>query len=235
VALYTSNFTPPTAPLSPSANIAYSGPANTVLLLSGTNAGAYDSTMINDFINYNGVSVSSNNKQYGTNSYYFNGSNYLMVPVPVNKPFSFAADFTIEFWANTLSYAGSGGASLTWLSGTNSAGNWLFLGDTAGAYFYSSGSQALATTSLTNSTSDGWVHWAVSRSAGTIKIFKNGTSYGTTTNSGNFTLNNSVLYIGSSSASTGYFTGYMQDIRITNGVCRYTANFTVPSTTFLAQ
>ena len=232
-ALYTPNFTPPTAPFNPSANIAYSGPANTVLLLSGTNVGAYDSTMINDFVDVGSVSVNSNVKQYGTNSYYFNGSSYLTVLA--NKSFStFPGDFTIEFWANTLSYSTSGGASMTWLSGTNSSGNWLFLGDTAGVYFYFSTS-AVLTATVTNSTSDGWVHWAVSRSAGTLKIFKNGTSYGSVSTSTNYTINNSVLYIGSQSASTGYFTGYMQDLRITNGVGRYTSNFTVPSTPFLAQ
>jgi hypothetical protein len=36
-------------------------------------------------------------------------------------------------------------------------------------------------------------------------------------------------------AQTGYFSGYMQEFRITSGVARYTTNFTVPTAAFPNQ
>jgi len=231
-ALYTTNFTPPTAPLLPTANIAYSGPANTALLLSGTNVGAYDSTMINDFINVGGVSVNSNVKQYGINSYYFNGSSYLYQANSVNLQ-SGTGDFTLESWIYPTNVSGSqtvievGRAS----SGTTPG----FQIDIISGVFYVYYGSTIASSITGSSASNGtWYHVAVSRASGSLRFFINGTQVGSTgTDNTNYT--QGYLWIGANPGGSSYFTGYLQDVRFTKGYARYTSNFTVPSTPFLTQ
>jgi hypothetical protein len=67
--------------------------------------------------------------------------------------------------------------------------------------------------------------------AGTTRGFLNGSLNASGTyNVGN---NGSTgLILGSRNASGNYFNGYMQDVRITKGLARYTANFTPPTIEF---
>jgi hypothetical protein len=230
-ALYTSTFTPPTVPLLPTVNIAYSGPSNTALLLSGTNVGAYDSTMINDFVNVGGVSVNSNVKQYGTNSYYFNGSSYLYQANSVNLQ-SGTGDFTLESWIYPTNASGTqtvievGRA----VNGTTPG----FQIDIISGVFYAYYGSTIASSITGSSASNGtWYHVAVSRASGSLRFFINGTQVGSTgTDNTNYT--QGYLWIGANPGGSSYFTGYLQDVRFTR-YARYTSNFTVPSTPFIAQ
>jgi len=74
-----------------------------------------------------------------------------------------------------------------------------------------------------------WHHLAFSRSGGTIRLFVDGQEVGTST---------AVLpdfyidTVGSFSGSSLFTNGYIDDLRITKGVARYTANFTPPTAPF---
>jgi hypothetical protein len=230
-ALYTANFAPPSSPLIVSSNTSYSGPSNTALLLSGTNVGAYDSTMINDFVNIGGVSVNSNVKQYGTNSYYFNGSSYLYQANSVNLQ-SGTGDFTLESWIYPTNASGTqtvievGRA----VNGTTPG----FQIDIISGVFYAYYGSTIASSITGSSASNGtWYHVAVSRASGSLRFFINGTQVGSTgTDNTNYT--QGYLWIGANPGGSSYFTGYLQDVRFTR-YARYTSNFTVPSTPFIAQ
>jgi len=237
VARYTANFTPPTAPSSPSANIAYSGPANTVLLLSGTNVGSYDSTMINDIINSNTISVNSNVKQYGTNSYYFNGSGRLLIPA--NPALNLAGNFTIELWVYfSATLPGYSELVCTSLNGTAGANMTELEVLSNGSILYYLQGSALLTSSAGVVTTNTWYHIALVKNGTSQVLYVNGNSVASATSS---TLPNSGYSwtIGDRLAGAGSgqypLTGYIQDFRITNGVARYTANFTVPSSPHLTQ
>ena len=157
------------------------------------------------------------------------GGNYFTLPDIA--AFDLTADFTLEFWAITTSYAGSGGSGMTWIGGGNDNGSWFFIADSATVVSWYFGGSTIATaTGLTNSTTD-WIHWAVCRSGSSLRIFKNGTQVGSTaTSSTNFTLNG-VLYVGAQVAGKGYFNGYLSNLRITKQAL-YTTTFT-PSTVAL--
>ena len=43
------------------------------------------------------------------------------------------------------------------------------------------------------------------------------------------------MNVGYQHTSTNYYLGYIQDIRITKGIARYTSNFTPPTTAFPVQ
>ena len=77
-----------------------------------------------------------------------------------------------------------------------------------------------------------WYHIALTRSSGSTRLFVNGTQVGST-------YSDTTAYIGATSRPviaasgfnlTGNMNGYIQDLRITNGTARYTANFTPPAT-----
>ena len=76
-----------------------------------------------------------------------------------------------------------------------------------------------------------WQHVAATRSGNSWRIFINGTQVGSTgTNSTAY----STAYgccIGTSYYSETYV-GYIDDLRITKGYARYTANFTAPASAF---
>ena len=81
-----------------------------------------------------------------------------------------------------------------------------------------------------------WYHIAVTNNAGTIKLFVDGVSQTLTTN--NLTVNSvtasgnelQIARLGFSYQQ--YFRGYIDDLRITKGVARYTADFTIPSAAY---
>jgi hypothetical protein len=78
-----------------------------------------------------------------------------------------------------------------------------------------------------------WFHLAVTRSGTTWYGFINGTSLGSTTNSGSFNIGNGGMFVGRFGGGTAYeWPGYMNDLRVTKGVARYTASFTAPTAAF---
>lgn len=81
-----------------------------------------------------------------------------------------------------------------------------------------------------------WYHVAVSRQGTSLRAFIDGTQLGTTqTNSVNYVrVNSDPLYIGQYFAGSAnrYLNGYIDDLRITKGLARYTANFTPPTAPF---
>ena len=110
----------------------------------------------------------------------------------------------------------------------------------AGYAFYMTGSSKLDlytnNTSIlvsTNSISASvWTHVAMSRQSNTIRAFING-NLDPTTASYSAVLNciGSIL-VGSEASGSSQLSGYMRDLRITNGVARYTTNFTAPTSAF---
>lgn len=83
-----------------------------------------------------------------------------------------------------------------------------------------------------------WSHIAAVRSSGVLKLFLDGTQIGSDSSfTDNITINNSYgLTVGATILSNGttsdYFSGYLDDIRITKGTARYTSNFNVPTKAF---
>jgi hypothetical protein len=73
------------------------------------------------------------------------------------------------------------------------------------------------------------------RSSGTLVIYVNGVSGGSVANSIN--ISDTGLTIGTPNdyrdgSSTYHYNGYIDDLRVTKGVARYTSNFTPPTTAF---
>ena len=225
-AVYTANFTPPTAPLT--------AITNTSLFLSGTNAGIYDNAIKNDLETVGNAQVSTAVTKYGTGSMKFDGTGDSLV-IANNPNVNFGTgDFTIEFWVYRNSASVLYPAFITKGSYQSSAGQWqVVIVNSTGEVFYQYGTSGtnVAIGTLTSAT---WKHFAITRVGTVLRTFNNGVLQTTTTVSNDFT-NTPNIIIGNTLDGLSSYNGYIDDLRVTKGVARYTANFTPPTAAFPNQ
>lgn len=89
----------------------------------------------------------------------------------------------------------------------------------------------IATSGITLSDAT-WRHIAVVRNGTTAKIYIDGTERASGIWANNLTANNLFLGAYYNGTTTNTMNGYMDELRITRGVARYTTNFTPPSSEF---
>jgi hypothetical protein len=230
-ALYTTTFTPNTSPLTTS--------SNTRLLLNGTNSGVIDSAMLNTITTSgNAISTLAVTK-FGNRSLFFDGTgDYLTITNSFDNYNFGTGNLTFEMWvypttvtkAMTIVDTRSGGASTT--------GMIPFEMNTSGNVIVSIGGSQLFTGS-TPLVANTWTHLAVVRAGTNVTLYINGTKPTTGNGTSAATVSDNFLTVGTSVASkdttaTNHFQGYIDDLRITKGLARYGANFTVPNNTFPA-
>ena len=226
-ALYTSNFTPATAP--PTAI------TNTTFLLNSTNAGIYDSTAKNDLETVGNAQVSTTQAKWGTTSMYFgtSGTNKLYTTSIIPQQ---SGNFTLEMWLYPTSFADYNTIFDSRTSDGDANGFVLGLNSAAKLYFYTNSAFALTTTGTISANT--WTHVALVRNgtgSGNIKIYVNGTADATTaTNTASFTRTSASIGDDWGTRSNLQYFGYADDIRISN-FARYTATFTPPAAAFPIQ
>ena len=228
-AVYTANFTPPTAPLT--------AITNTQLLTNFTNAGITDATAKNDLETVGNAQISTAQSKFGGSSIAFDGTNgtYLSVKgssavVPLGS-----GDFTIEFWIyfNTGTVASRILMDYRPLS-TEGAYPTIYVNASSQLTYYTSSADRIAGGTLSATS---WTHIALCRASGSTRLFINGTQSGSTyTDANNYLSATDRPFIGMSSktANDGVVNGYIDDLRITR-FARYTSNFTAPTAAFPLQ
>jgi hypothetical protein len=206
--------------------------ANTAFLLNSTNAGIPDLAMQNNLETVGNAQVSTSVKKYGTGSLAFDGTgDYLSMPSSqVFKPSS--GNWTVECWV----YLTNTGASQYFYgdcdSGTNNGILTLYINSTAKlSSDYWTSSSAVTTRTTSASVSYGqWVFVSASKTGTTLYLGINGTVESFTAPSSMQSPTTIYPTIGRLGAyNGGYVNGYIDDFRFTNGVARYTANFTPPT------
>jgi hypothetical protein len=233
-AIYTTNFTSPTAPPT---NV-----ANTSLLLNFTNAGITDATAKNVLETIGDAKISTAQSKFGGSSMLFDGSgDRLTIP--------FTSDllelgiggqkFTVEAWiypTNTMASAGTllskGGGAASWSTTNGAQYQWGISSSALTWSFNSSGSSILVNNgTLTLNT---WQHVAVTYDGTTTRTYLNGLLQSTSTSSYTAPSTRNLQYIGmtQSGGYTQEYYGYINDLRITKGIARYTSNFTAPTSAF---
>ena len=228
-AVYTSAFTPPTAPLT--------AIANTSLLLLGTNGAIIDQHSSNNLIApATSPTTNASIYKYGTKSIYFTGGNYLVVGNSGNN-LSFAGDFTIEFWLyQVTSNSGTSEFMGTTSMYTSASSGWSVDEYSHGLRFSYNAAVSGSFDWYPNLTipMTTWTHIAIVRSGSTITGYLNGTAGSSTQTSSTTITSTHDLWIGQgyNSNASGACTFYLDDFRITNGIARYTSNFTAPSAAF---
>ena len=216
-------ITVPTAPLT--------AVSNTVFLANMTNAGITDSAMINDLQTVGDAKISTTQSKFGGSSMSFDGTGDYLVSSPKNTLALGDGNFTIEMWI----YPSNVSTSEAWLiAQTDYASNtgWsVFLNNNTVKFRL--GNTGGTIQSSASVVASAWQHLALSRVGTTLTMYLNGTSIGSGTVN-NFTDANLASVVGGITTTTGWnnnlpYTGYIDDLRVTKGVARYTANFTPPT------
>ena len=235
LAVYTSNFTPPTSPVTLTSNggatpstAPTSGQVS--LLCDFINGGIFDNTKKNVLTTAGNARVSTSVVKYGTGAMYFDGTgDYLTIPSSSNFAFG-TGDFTIEAWVNCTNLAGglreTGTMQIVDFRSSVVIENRPTLGIFASTFvFYSNGSTRIQSGTILANT---WYHVVISKSSGITKMFVNGTQVGSSyTDSFSYLI--SAPTIGTHPAYADFFNGYIDDLRITKGIARYTSAFTPPT------
>jgi Concanavalin A-like lectin/glucanases superfamily len=177
--------------------------------------------IITDLTLPSGVTVSG---KAITGSISFNGSSQYL-SVPSSSVFAFSGDFTVEGWIYLTAYPSGAAAAYLTDFRNGSSSNFVFGIYSQNTYTYQGGTQLIGSSTVTL---NAWHHWAVVRSGSTVTTYLDGTSQGTISSS--FSQTSTSTIIGARYTGTQeYFTGYISNLRIVNGVAVYTSNFTAPT------
>jgi hypothetical protein len=185
-----------------------------------------DSSPSNVTVDSYGVVASENESKFGGYGGYFDGGSTMLAPASASV--SGTGDFTVEAWLfpfappfpNEAPYA-------VWLANETSGGFSTLIHDDGMASFGRSliEENGISTIPVTF---DAWNHVAIVRKNSIFTLFVNGEigysgEFATEYNSGD-------IRIGSDGGDNGlFYAGYIDDLRIVNGLAVYTGPFTPPA------
>ena len=208
-----------------------------LLPLNGSNSATSASDLSNDnrTITFSGsnANISTAQSKFGGSSLYIGGDGS-KIEIGANG-LDATGDFTFECWVYDTSVDNYPQLAIN----SSSNGFFLYLGNGA-----TSGSNkvlrhwngGVVTNFSTELPQSQWYHFALVRSGSTVKLYIDGTADSTTrTDSGTYLMGqSSTLTIGADGQGND-FRGYINDLRITNGLARYTTNFTPPTSAHLTS
>ena len=178
---------------------------------------------------YGAVATSAVQSKFGGGSLLLISANSQYVTYPDSSNWAFGSgDFTIDCWVRFVSTTG-----IQFLAGQSDGTNfWYFRKGVASdnkIMFYASGpSGEFSTTTAPTLATDTWYHFAIVRSGASCYIFVNGVSQALTQTTawGNLPNSTGVLNIGAWYDATYFLSGYIDELRVSKGVARWTSNFT---------
>lgn len=187
----------------------------------------------------NGAVGYTTTRKFGTHSLAkISGANFLTLAGNNNTQFAFGTgDFTVEYWiqfpGNPANNNNFGGLVANNSTNGTPGGAWsIYQGVTASSAWKVGWYNGNAVAVLQHSallTPGQWHHVAYSRVSGVMYVAVNGT----VENKGSYTQNISTpagSRLGTNAYSEYNYTAYFDEVRVTKGVGRYTANFNPPTT-----
>ena len=170
----------------------------------------------------------------GGNSYSFTSSVNSFIDTPASADWAVGTgDFTVEWFGYQT--------DTTQFQRVFSVGDYpsIKLGvsiESSTFYYWANNSFRYSSAGATSTNT--WYHWAVVRSSGTTRVYRNGTLRGTSfADTNNITDNTTALYVGNTNtpATNAAWVGYITNFRFVKGLAVYTGNFTVPTSALTAE
>ena len=227
---YTSNFTPPTSPVSADADVLY---------VPMDNAGIFDKTGNQTLTLVGNTSTSTTQTKFADTAMYFDGSGDYILSGP-NELYD--RDFTIELWWYPTSTARQALMHGSWgndwsigidyssTSSNQKIGIWASSNGSSWNLINSdNGGNGIGSETINQ---NAWNHIAYTRSGTTWRLFVNGVlDVELTGISGSIARPTQQLAIGAwwSTGSLSQVNGYIENFQILKGVAKYTSNFTPPT------
>lgn len=236
-ALYTTNFTPSTSPLTTTsqgataANVSLLTCQSTTFIDNSTNAftitanGNATPKKANPFTDTVTGPTPYAEATYGGSAYFDGTGDYLNTPSSAAFAWG-TGDFTVELWFNTQA---AFSASRTNIAGTMATGGGLFAPTNTSMNWNSFGVGDIVTAAFVPAVG-AWYHLAYSRSGTTGRLFVNGALLVSGTDSTNYTA--TTFNIGFNAAQ--YLNAYISNVRVVKGTAVYTTPFVPPTTPLTA-
>lgn len=170
--------------------------------------------------------ISTDQFKFGGSSLHTDATGWIQVTGSALSGVNLPGDFTIDGWiypthsgpvlASGYNGATAGSTSLS----LDASGHWSLATNGSGS--------ASVTTSGTVAYNT-WSHFAICRAGSTVQFYYNGVQGDTATSAATYSFDfGGAMKIGADWNGAGNgFGGYIDDLRITKGVCRYTSNFDV--------
>ena len=148
-----------------------------------------------------------------------------------------SGNFTIDMWCRWNALPTAGNLQI-FCNKRNSTANYspFIIGiDNTTLYFLSSTSGTDWEVLITGShglSINTWYHFAYVRNGNVFTGYKNGTSFGTQTVSGALMTNSTDISIGAHANNADSMNGWIDEVRFSKGIARWTANFTPPTSAY---
>ncbi|WP_181166930.1 LamG domain-containing protein [Mesorhizobium sp. B2-8-3] len=176
------------------------------------------------------IKISTAASKFGASSIIFGDTDSALYAV--SSLFDTTVDFTMECFINIVARSGTFQWPVFDLR-SGSPGLRVSINNNESLNFYTNETIRASTGVLTAGT---WYHLALTRASSVFRMFLNGSLQGsaftdaaTSYPGGTITLGQ---YVGNYSPGIQGYQGYMDEVRFTSGLARYTANFTPPTSAF---
>lgn len=167
------------------------------------------------------VTTTGTNAKFAQSAHFVGSSSWL--DVAPSSDFSFGTgDFTIEFWVRYATYSGNNAV-------ISFANNFTLYASDSGQFYVYNGSANIL--NMPRPALNTWTHIALSKVSGVSYLCANGGLHQSGTYAYNITSTNMRIGNATTGASP-MLDGLIDDVRITKGVGRYTASYTVPTKPF---
>lgn len=231
VARYTANFTPPSAAFQDTVPDPYFGSVINLLHFDGANGATTTTDVTGKSIVLSNSTISTAQFRFGGSSLNVTGGSTSYAQMTTEALGN--GSFTIEYWVrfNALATSPNGSTMFDGRPVTTAGAYPTIYADTADFHFYTGSGDVMAGGTPAINT---WFHVAICRSGSTIRLFIDGVQVASATDTTNYLLaGTGIALLGGNTASGAQnMNGYLDDVRITKGVARYTANFTPPNLAF---
>lgn len=217
--------------------------ANTVLLLhcDGSNGSTTftDNSPIGNTVTASGTTVSTSRFKFGTGSGLFSAGSTSNLKLPAGATWNFSTgDWTVEMFVYVTSYnaqtsrlfqTADGDLAVSIYMTMDNVGNLVLSASSNGVFPPNLFSASAATPIGLNA----WTHVAYVRNGNNFTAYVNGVgTLVATTSSSLYYSAAQVPVIGGQTSPQRSLNGNIDEVRITKGVARYTANFTPPAQAF---
>lgn len=175
------------------------------------------------------------NFKFGLGSGIYDGTNYLECANSIQ--FGFAGDWTIEFWAKRTGVSSPVSLNVIFANEITGGGTqlrYITYNPITNKYSYRGPGGVLSDFTV-DAPLNTWVHVAVTRQGTTVRGFQAGVTQFTAGVDNSTAVAHAITIGGGLVADWGTnqgFVGELDEFRITNGLARYTADFTPPTAPF---